>query len=128
MGLFGGKSKQEKQAEDEAARGEVERLVGLPVAELAAEVLPAFGPGGPGKGGKEIGTLQVGMFLMRDFPRGNQFVKGLVGPIREAMQALENAGLIERRVHNTGGATVSVTRLGLAAIEDGAAAQHLQLR
>jgi hypothetical protein len=113
MGLFGGKNKLEKQAEDAAAKGEADRLVGLPVSELAAAILPAFGPDGPGKGDKEIGTLQVGMFLMRDFPRGNQYVKQLVQPIHEGFQALENSGLIERRVHNIGGSNVVVTRAGL---------------
>jgi hypothetical protein len=117
MGLFGSKNKTDKQADAVAAEAEVDRLVGLPVPELAAEVLPAFGPDGPGKGTKEIGTLQVGMFLMRDFPRGNQHIKRLVDPIREAFQSLENDALIERRVHNIGGSNVRVTRQGLSAIE-----------
>jgi hypothetical protein len=121
MGIFGGKSKQEKLAEDAAGREEADRLAALPVPRLAAEILPAFGPDGPGKGGKEIGTLQVGMYLMRDFPRGNQFVKVLVDPIHEGFQALENEGLIERRVHNIGGWNVRVTRRGLEVIEGGVA-------
>jgi hypothetical protein len=125
MGLFGGKNKEEKRVEDEAAKVEADRLVALSVPELAAEILPAFGPDGPGKGGKETGTLQVGMYLMREFPRGNQHVKQLVQPIREGIQALENAGLIELRVHNIGGSNVRVTRAGLEAIETNSAAQHL---
>ncbi len=123
MGLFG--NKEEKRAEDAAAKAEADRLLALPVAEVAAEILPAFGPEGPGKGDKEIGSLQVGMFLMRDFPRGNQFVKPLLDPIREGIQALENAGLVERKVRSIGGSTVSSTRLGLEAIEKGTAREHL---
>jgi hypothetical protein len=124
VGLFG--NKEEKQAQDAAAKAEADRLAALPVPELAVEILPAFGPDGPGKGEKEIGTLQVGMFLMDDFPRGNQFVKPLVEPIREGFQALQNAGLIELRVHNTGGSNVRSTRLGLEAIEAGNAGEYLK--
>jgi hypothetical protein len=124
MGIFG--NKQEKRAAEEAAKTEADRLVRLPVPELAAEVLPAFGPAGPGKGDKEIGTLQIGMFLMDDFPQGRQFIRQLVDPIHEAIQALENAGLIERRVRNIGGSTVSVTRAGLKAIESGNASEALK--
>jgi hypothetical protein len=113
MGIFGSKNKGEKQAQDAAGQDETDRLVALSVPELAAEMLPAFGADGPGKGSKEIGTLQIGMFLMRDFPRGNQFVKQLVGPIREGIGSLESDGLIERRIHNTGGSNVVVTRAGL---------------
>jgi DNA-binding FadR family transcriptional regulator len=57
------------------------------------------------------------MFLMKDLPRGNQYMKELLGPIREGIQSLENDGLIERRVHNTGGSNVRVTRAGLEALE-----------
>jgi hypothetical protein len=92
---------------------------------VAAEILPAFGPDGPGKGGKEIGAMQLGMFLMRDFPRGNSNIKDLLQPIREGIQALEGAGLVERRVRNIGGATVSVTRAGTDAIERGDGAELL---
>jgi hypothetical protein len=40
----------------------------------------------------------------------------LIGPIREGIQALENEGMIERRVHNIGGSHVIVTRAGLERI------------
>jgi hypothetical protein len=126
MNIFGGKNKEEKSLQDAAAKAAADRLVALPVPELAAEMLPAFGPDGPGKDGKETGTLQVGMFLMGDFPRGNLFIKQLVGPIHEGFQALENAGLIERRVRNIGGSVVSVTRLGTEALETDTAGKYLQ--
>src|ERR1700742_5302519 len=106
MGIFGSKNKVEKQAQDAAAQDEADRLVSLPVADLAAEMLPAFGPDGPRKGSKELGTLQIGMYLMRDHPRGNQYLKQLIGPIREGIQALEHEGMIERRIHNIGGSHV----------------------
>jgi hypothetical protein len=124
MGLFG--NKEEKRAQDAAAKVEADRLADLPVADLAAAILPAFGPDGPAKGGdKDIGALQVGMYLMRDFPRGNQFIKGLLEPLKEGIQALENAGLVKRTVQSIGGSTVSATRLGLQAIEEDAARKYL---
>jgi hypothetical protein len=123
MGPFG--NKREKQEQEAAAKAEADRLLALPVPELAAEILPAFGPDGPGKDEKEIGALQVGMFLMADFPRGNQYIRPLVEPIKEGIQALENAGLVIRRVRNIGGSVVSVTRLGVEAIEAGTAREHL---
>src|SRR5262245_7922422 len=116
MGIFGSRNKVEKEAQEAAARDEAQRLVSLAVPELAEEMLPAFGADGPGKGSKELGTLQIGMYLMRDHPRGNKYLKQLIGPIREGIQALENEGLIERRIHNTGGSNVIVTRAGLERI------------
>jgi hypothetical protein len=68
MGLFG--NKVEKQAKEAAAREEVDRLLGLPVADLAIEILPAFGPEGPGKGTRSIGVFQIGQFLLRDSADG----------------------------------------------------------
>lgn len=128
MGLFG--NKEEKRAQDDAAKAEGDRLAGLPVADLAADLaaamLPAFGPDGPGKGGdKEIGTLQVGIYLMRDFPRGNLLIKSLLDPLKEGIQALETAGLVKRTVRSIGGSSVSATRLGLQAIEEGSAPKYL---
>jgi hypothetical protein len=125
------RNKQQKQAEDATAKEEADRIAGLPVAEVAVEILPAFGPEGPGKGGtKSIGTFQIGMFMMRDYPRGNQYMKELLAPIREGTQALEHAGLIEIRATNNGGVAerAMVTRLGLATIEDGSAAEKLTAR
>ena len=117
MGLFGNKEKRE--AEGAAAQAESDRLGGLSAKELAVEVMPAFGAEGPGKDGKEIGTLQVGIFLMRDRPRGSAYLKPLVDPIRESLQVLENAGLIVEKVRGIGGAMVSATRAGEEALGDG---------
>jgi hypothetical protein len=125
------RNRDQKQAEETAAKEEADRLIGLPVAELAAEVLPAFGPNGPGKDGtKSIGTFQIAMFLMRDFPRGSQNFKGMLGPVREATQALEHAELVEiRQTDNTGvAARAQATRLGVVTIADGSVAEKLAAR
>jgi hypothetical protein len=130
MGLFGNKA-QKQMEEAAAAKEEADRLAGLPVAEIAAEILAAFGPDGPGKNAtKSIGTFQIGLWLMRDFPRGNQYMKELLAPIREGTQALEHAELVEIRATNNGGVAerAMATRLGLATIEDGSAAEKLAAR
>jgi hypothetical protein len=123
MGLFG--NKEDKAQQDAAAKAEADRLVAMSARDLAVDVLPAFGTGGPGAGGKQIGTLGVAMYLMRDFPRGNVQAKQLIEPIREAFQALEHAGLIIEKVHNTGGSNVVITRAGSAALDEGTVASLL---
>jgi hypothetical protein len=58
MGLFG--NREEKTARAAAAEAESERLRSLPVADLAAEILPAFGPDGmEAKSGQNASTYQL---------------------------------------------------------------------
>jgi hypothetical protein len=54
--LFG--KSEEKKAEKAAAKAEVERINALPVAELARDLMPAFGHDGA-RAGKEINSLQA---------------------------------------------------------------------
>ncbi len=115
--LFG--NKEEKRAQDEAAKGEADRLLGLPIDDLAAEILPAFGPEGPGKGEKSINILQVGSFMMRNFPRGASQIRPLLDPIREGIQRLEHSELVRTQLMSTGGGRLTVTRRGLEAISAG---------
>ena len=76
--------------QDEAERAEIERLTALPPADLAVEIMPAFGgPEGP-RGGKEMSSLQVVIWLMRRHPRGTRNVDALHTAVREAMQVLEH--------------------------------------
>jgi hypothetical protein len=112
--LFG--NKEEKRAQDEAAQAEATRLVGLPLEDLAAEILPAFGPDGPGKAEKSINVLQIGSFLMRDFPRGASHIRPILDPIREGVMRLEHSELVRTQVMSTGGGRLVVTRRGLEAL------------
>lgn len=124
MALFG--NKEEKEAEQQAARAEVDRLIALPVPELAAEVMPAFGPDGA-RPGHEVGVLQVGNWLLRDHPRGTKYLKELLDPMREAIQALEHADLILRLGQGSGeNARLKATRLGEQALAEGNVAKYLQ--
>lgn len=94
--LFGNKSL--KAEEELSAQAEAVRLASLSAAELAVEVMPAFGPGGPGRGElPELNFIQVGSWLMRDQPRGTKFLRDLEQPVRASIQALEVAGLVQHR-------------------------------
>jgi hypothetical protein len=116
--VFG--NKEQKAAQDVAARGEADRLAGLSAADLAAEMMPAFAPDGPGRGNPpEVNLIQLGAWLMRAYPRGTKYLRDLERPLREAVQALENAGLVERRGQQTVGSRLSATRLGEQALADG---------
>jgi hypothetical protein len=48
--VFGNRG--EKAAREEAAGAEAQRLMALPVADFAAELMRAFGAGGPGRGSR----------------------------------------------------------------------------
>jgi hypothetical protein len=52
VALFG--NREEKAAQEEAARAEAERLQSLTAVEFAAVLMPAFGPDGPKPGGTSI--------------------------------------------------------------------------
>ncbi len=121
--LFG--NKEEKRAQDAAAEAEVQRLIGLPVEDLAAEILPAFGPDGPGKGEKSINILQIASFMVRDFPRGASHIRPLLEPLREGVQRLEHCELVRTQVQSGAGGRTTITRRGLDAIASGNPRQYI---
>jgi hypothetical protein len=128
MPLFG---KKRDPAQDEAERAEIERLTALPPADLAVEIMPAFGPEGP-RGGKEMSSLQIVIWLMRRHPRGTRNVDALHTAVREAMQVLEHAELIWKlhssRSAASGSDRWNATRLGEAALANGDVRQHIKDR
>ena len=114
-----------KAADDGAGEAELARLTGLSNADLAAEVMPAFGPDGPdGSGG--INAVQIAQWLMRSYRR-SPGLKPLLGPVQRATPALETGGLVEQRTSGlgTGSSTAKATPLGTQALTDGTVAQHL---
>ena len=128
---------EEKAAREAAGRVEFERLMALPVAELARELMPAFGPDGlrPLHGGDSgppasgqpawgINLLQLVRWVSSTYcPSGNVHASELMEPIREGLQPLERAGLVLRtRRHQD---TWAVTRLGQTALADGTVQDHL---
>jgi hypothetical protein len=117
---------EERRARLLAAEAEAIRLGELPVADLAAELMPAFGAAGPGRGPRrEVNLLQVSNWLMRSYPGGAKYRRDLVRPAREAVRALETAGLIERLGQANIGRRFAATRLGETAIADGSARQQV---
>jgi hypothetical protein len=119
-------STDEGRARQLAAEAEATRLRELPVADLADELMPAFGVRGPGRGARrEVNLLQLSSWLMRSFPGGVKYVRDLVRPTRDAVQALESAGLIDRHAQANVGQRFAATRLGETAIADGSARLHV---
>jgi hypothetical protein len=128
--LFGNKaSKDEKAAQVAVANAEVQRLVGLSRAELAAEIMWVFGPEGPRpspRGNPGLNLLQVAMGVMSKYPRATHYLPALEVPVREACQLLEHADLVQNRTVQGGRTFKSATTLGESALADGSVAQHLQ--
>ena len=120
-------NKGEKAAQDVAVSAEIERLISLPVADLAAEMMPAFGPDGPRVPGGGVGILQVLSWLMSSYPRGNKNLSRLLPAGREGIQALERAGLVQilQRGEDGSAGRLNVTRLGQAALAGDSVRQHL---
>ena len=122
MALFG--NKEEKAAQEQAAKAEAERLQSLTAVQFAEVLMPAFGPDGPKPGGY-LNDLQVGMWLMSSFPRGTKFITELRNPIMEGLQVLENADLIVGRTRGGAASLLKATRLGEEALADGDVSKYL---
>jgi hypothetical protein len=130
--LFG--DKDERAAKRAAASAEVERLAALSALELAGEILPLFACDGPPKGplstreGSDSIARDVALRVVAPLGRGSvsgQSLGQLRTPIKEAIQALVNAGLLLQEFHSDGGLAVYITRLGREAITDGDVASYL---
>ncbi len=122
MSVFG--KSEEKAAQQEAAQAEAQRLQALSAVELAEVVMPAFGPDGA-RPGNEINILQIMSWLMSTYPGGTKFLTQLRNPTREAIQALENAGLVIQMGPGGSGARLKATALGETALGEGTVGRHL---
>jgi hypothetical protein len=124
MGLFG--HKEEKRAKEAAAQAESDRLLALPVRELAVEIMPAFGPDGiNAKSGHRQGPMEVVSWLLPDTPV--KYRQPMLGPVIEALGVLEHAELLTRRTFGSKGqaSTYHATRLGETALVEGTIRQQL---
>jgi len=123
LGLFG--NNEEKRAKAAASELEAERLRALPLEELAAEVLPAFGADGMAiKSGHQRGAMQVVSWLLPD--AGVKHRQPLLGPAIEALGALEHADLLTRAQFGRGSAsTYRLSRLGETALNEGTVRERL---
>lgn len=85
---------EEKAARKAVAREEIERLRKVPVADLAADLLPALGPDGPTHG-TSIRVQLLCEYLLRDWPGAGQMdTLNLSAPVNRALDMLESAGLV----------------------------------
>ncbi|OBJ52363.1 hypothetical protein [Mycobacterium sp. 1423905.2] len=108
----------------EALQAQAERVMALPpTADLAAELMDAFGPHGA-KRGKPLTQLDLVTWKVRAYQfdsRGQRAMvyKKLGAPIREAMQVLEHAELVYLRVRSESPDTWELTSRGREALNSG---------
>jgi hypothetical protein len=127
MALFKRDPDPARDAADAAAQAEVTRLAALAPNQIAAELLPAFGPeGAKSKGRLGTAPMQLIEWLMTDYGRGAS-TKPLVLAVLVGMSALERAGLVTETVSGTGsgGKMYSLTPLGEQALTEGTAGNYL---
>lgn len=122
--MFGNKA--EKAARDGSAQAEVDRLLALPLPDLAVEILGAFGPGGMQiKSGRRKGVFEVSEWLVA--PNPSRYRQPLIQPVLEGLQKLEHAGLLLKRSFGASAqaTTYDLTRAGEAALASGNARAQL---
>ncbi len=117
----------EKVSKNAAAQQETDRLVALSPADLASEVMPAFGPEGMEvKSGHQAGAMQVTSWLLEDFSGKVKYRQPVLGPTIEALGLLESAGLVTGHNFGSGNAqSYKATRQGLSALADGSVSKVL---
>jgi hypothetical protein len=119
MILFGRKNNGERAQQDQAQAAEAARLAALSPAELGAQLMPGFGPGGARTKGDGIQTMQLLQWLAGTGPTRPD-LRPLIAPTQAALQALENAGLVMDRMSGDGGVKrYRLTPVGSAALTDG---------
>lgn len=94
-----------------------------PVADLAAELMPAFGPNGP-KPGKSLTLHQLVKWKLDQYEFSSSAKKAIAypkleTPVREALQVLEHAELLYLTVAEESADNWTATRLGLEALRGG---------
>jgi hypothetical protein len=102
---------------------------GAPPAELAAEIMAAFGPDGAQGRLDSLDARGVAIWLFRGYPGGHRYATQLENPIREALQLLDHAELVMvSSSSNQGGPSWRATRLGLATLASGKAAVRQRIK
>jgi len=126
--LFG--SGRERAAKERAAQAEADRIRALAPADLAAELMGAFGDEGARGGllGRSVTPLAVSEWMLRGHPRPGRHLRELHPAVRDGLRMLERAGLLEWRGSQTVGAKakLSATALGLVALHQGTVRDRLR--
>jgi hypothetical protein len=122
MRLF--RKSEEKIALEAAAQKEIARLKTLSTEELALVVLPGLGPEvAPPK--RHLRTQQLCEYLLRDFPGlGQTRPLQLMGPVRRALERLEDAGLVSSMSYDRSPMWL-ITSVGTSALAAGTAEEYL---
>ncbi|OBI15696.1 hypothetical protein A5712_27605 [Mycobacterium sp. E2327] len=132
MPLFGNKDHAAKDEANRAALLEAERLMTLSPAELAAVLMPAFGPHGAVPSARPLPGNPVSLrcvelagwlFSGAPPPSGSPLAPRLEGALREAVQVLEHAELVylSGQGESISNQKWSATRSGLSALAKGEA-------
>lgn len=103
-----------------------------PVADLATELMPAFGPNGL-KPGKPLTLHQLVKWRLDQYEFSSSAKKALgypklEAPVREALQVLEHAELLYITVEAESADKWTATRLGLEALRGGEEAVRQRIR
>ena len=101
---------------------ELARVNALSPADLAGEIIAAFGPQGPRAGG-DVTEDHIATWLFRAYPRASRYATAARLAVTEALQVLEHAELIRLDKPWSAPNYWSATRLGWEAIENGDARQ-----
>jgi hypothetical protein len=128
--LFGNK----ENPAAEQRQVDIERLLALPVATLAVQILPLWASGeiSPIKlqqgeyAANEIASWLVGSKPNALFSPGSALKRPLDRAIAEAIQMLEHSGLLIRTFSSGNGSSLHLTRLGEQAIVNGDATTYLR--
>jgi hypothetical protein len=118
----------DRAAKGAATQAESQRLAALPVRELAAEVMPAFGPSGiDAKSGHRQGPMEVVAWMLPH--SSGKFRQPILGPVIEALGVLEHSDLVTRRSFGSRGtaSTYHASRLGETALSEGTVRTQLGL-
>lgn len=127
--LFGNK----ENPAAERRQVDIERLLDLPVAALAAQILPLWASGeiSPVKlqqgeyAANEVASWLAGSKPNALFSPGSALKRPLDRAVAEAIQLLEHSGLLIRTFSSSGGSSLHLTRLGERAIVNGDATTYL---
>jgi hypothetical protein len=139
MPLFG-PSPEERAAALDVVRPMITWVQGAPPADLATELMAAFGPHGPGPDGATRTKRDLFQWLFREhinftdntlrsiFLRQDA-EKQVGSTLLEALQLLELSALVYvSDIHDLGMRDWSATRLGLAALSNGKAAVRQRIK
>ena len=85
----------EKQAQQAAAKVEIDRLRALSTIDLSVDLLPGLGPEGPSGGNIIAAQTLAAKYLLREHPGAGKLQRlDLVGPTNRALNKLEDEGLV----------------------------------